>query len=419
MEKIKDRIRERLIAEYLSTSSKDQWKEETLRRDIQRVISELGRYENIDLSREETDSVIRELIDDLLGLGPIREFMDDPEISEIMVNGPDKIYIERAGNMVLSKKQFKDINHLMTIMHKIISPTRRRVDESNPYVDVCFMDGSRVNIILPPVSLTGPVITIRKFLSNISGINDLIKLDTLTKPMADFLSACIKARLNILFSGATGTGKTTTLSVLSSHIDARERIITIEDTAEIRLRQEHVVRLEARSANVEGKGEISIGDLFKNSLRMRPRRLILGEIRGSEALDMLQAASSGHSGCLAVLHASSPQDVISRIETMILTTNSAFPMWAVKKQISSSIDLILHHDQLADGSRKITHVTEVGGIKGEEVELHDLYSYSIDGLDDSGKVMGKWKAHARLPDFYNKFIEYGIKLPKDIFNKAE
>jgi len=333
-----------------------------------------------------------------------------------MVNGPDNVYAEKNGMMALTDIKFESSRQLLQTIEKIMAPTQRRVDESSPYVDASLPDGSRVNIVLPPLSLVGPIITIRKFSRDIATMDDLIKRDTLTDKMAKFLIAAIRAKLNIIFAGATGVGKTTTLNVLSHYIDESERIITIEDTNELRLKQKHVVPLEARQANVEGKGEVTIRDLFKNSLRMRPDRIILGEIRGSEALDMLQAISSGHDGALAVLHASSPSDVVSRIETMIITSNTAIPLWAIRRQMSNAIDIIVMQEQLLDGRRKVTHITEVQGVQNDEVVLRDLFSYEISGISEETKqVMGQWKSWGVVPSFYPRFKLRGLDVPQEIF----
>lgn len=332
-----------------------------------------------------------------------------------MVNGLQKIYIERGGKVQLTDLHFEDEAHLMNTIYRLLESTRRRVDETLPFTDASLADGSRINIIIPPVSLTGPVITIRKFFKEIKDITDLISLGTVNEKMAKFLVAAIKAKLNIIFSGATGSGKTTTLNVLSSYIEPSERIIVIEDTAELSLSQDHVVRLQTKPPSIEGKGEITIRDLFRNSLRMRPRRIILGEIRGAEALDMLQAMTSGHKGSLAVLHAASPQDVISRLETMALLSGVSLPSWAIRRQIASSLDLIIQQDRLSDGSRKIIHITEVRGIEDSELILQDLFSFEIKGLDSEGKVIGNWRAGGVLPRFYSQFAKRGIDLPEDIF----
>lgn len=317
----------------------------------------------------------------------------------------------------MSGVTFDDDEQLMYIIHKILAPTRRRVDESFPYTDLSLRDGSRVNIVIPPLSLDGPTITIRKFSKEIKKIEDLIRLDSIDERLSQFLIASIKAKMNIIFSGATGVGKTTTLSVLSSSIGNDERIITIEDTAEISLDQEHVVRLEARQSNIEGKGEISIRDLFKNSLRMRPERIIIGEIRGAEALDMLQAICSGHRGSLAIIHASSPQDVIYRLETMILTSGVPISLEMIHRQINASINLIVHQEQLLDGSRKITRVTQINGLKGNEVVLEDIFVFHPEGEETAQKVKGRWKATGVVPVSYPLFKKSGIDLPQELFNK--
>jgi len=389
---------------------------------IRRIIDRFLSIPRSALGEEEKGRIIKDLVDefnDLIpGLGPIEGLLNDPSITEIMINGPDKIYIERNGKKILSEIKFHDEDQLRCLMYKILAPTRRRVDETHPYVDVSLKDGSRVNIIIPPLALDGVNITIRKFLGVIKSVEDLIKLGALDRRMAEFLVACIKAKVNMLFSGATGAGKTTTLSVLSSYIDPSERIVTIEDTAELNLNQEHVVRLETRNPNIEGKGKVTIGDLFKNSLRMRPGRIILGEIRGAEALDMLQAMCSGHTGALAVLHASSPVEVIYRLETMILTSGLPISLDIIHRQISAAVQLIIQQDQLADGTRKITHITQVNGLQDGTVVLEDLFNYEISDVDNSGKVQGKFTATGVIPKFYPMFAQKGVHLSKEIFNKG-
>ncbi len=415
LKEIKEKIRQHLISgEYLfNMRTMDK---EKLRKDILRSMEYIISVERLSVALEEREKIVSELIDEVAGFGPLSNLLNDAFVSEIMVNGPDNVYAEKNGMMALTDIKFENNRQLLQTIEKIMAPTQRRVDESSPYVDASLPDGSRVNIVLPPLSLVGPVITIRKFSRDIATMEDLIKRDTLTDKMARFLIAAIRAKLNIIFAGATGVGKTTTLNVLSHYIDESERIITIEDTNELRLKQKHVVPLEARQANVEGKGEVTIRDLFKNSLRMRPDRIILGEIRGSEALDMLQAISSGHDGALAVLHASSPSDVVSRIETMIITSNTAIPLWAIRQQLSNAIDIIVMQEQLLDGRRKVTHITEVQGVQNDEVVLKDLFSYEITGISEENKqVMGQWKVWGAVPSFYPRFKLRGLDVPQDLF----
>ncbi|MDO8748707.1 MAG: CpaF family protein [Candidatus Omnitrophota bacterium] len=410
---LKDKVRHRL-KEHSHIFTNEKINEQELRFTVARIVEELRIRERLQLDENGSKKIIDELIDEFMGFGPLKALLEDKAVTEIMVNGPKKVYVEKEGKMLLSDITFENNQHLLYIIQKILMPTRRHVDELSPFTDVSLPDGSRVNIIIPPVSLAGPVITIRKFIKEFGSIEDLVTLDTLSRDMADFLIAAIRAKLNIIFSGATGSGKTTTLNILSTYISTRERIVTIEDTAELRLNQEHVVSLEARPGNIEGKGDITIRDLFRNTLRMRPGRIILGEVRGGEALDMLQAMCSGHDGSLAVLHASSPLDVVSRIETMILTSGINIPVWAIKKQIASSLNLIIQQEQLADGSRKITHITEARGLDKDELVLQDLFSYEIEGVEDS-KVKGTWKKHGVVPLFFSRFKKKGVELSEEIF----
>lgn len=378
------------------------------------AINEIIKNEGMHIRKDEADRITKELLDELLGFGPLTQLLQDNSITEIMVNGPGKVYVEKDGKICLSPVKFDSQQQLFNIIQKILDTTHRHIDELSPFTDVSLRDGSRVNIVIAPIALDGPVITIRKFLKKFSSIEDLTAVGTVNSKMAEFLVAVIKAKLNIVFSGGTGVGKTTTVNVLSNYISNEERIITIEDTAELKLNQEHVVRLEARPSNMEGKGQISIRDLFKNSLRMRPNRIILGEIRSSEALDMLQAMCSGHNGALSVIHANSPQDVVARIETMILTSGVDIPLWVIRKQIGSSIDLVVHQEQLPDGSRKITHITEVREIKDADFILQDLFSYEIQGFDNF-KVTGIWKSFGVTPLFFEKFKRRGVVISEDIF----
>jgi pilus assembly protein CpaF len=325
------------------------------------------------LSRMERQKIVTEIMDEVVGYGPIEPLIRDPEISEIMVNGPKQVFIERDGKLEKTGISFRDKEHVMHIIDKIVSPLGRRIDESMPMVDARLPDGSRVNAVIPPLSLIGPVITIRKFSREPLTIQDLIRFGTLTPQMATFLEACVKARLNIIISGGTGSGKTSTLNVLSSFIPANERIVTIEDAAELQLNQEHVITLESRPPNIEGKGEITIRDLVRNALRMRPERIVVGEVRSGEALDMLQAMNTGHDGSLTTVHANSPRDLLVRLETMVMMAGMELPAKAIREQIASAFDLIIHQARLRDGSRKITHVTEVVGMEEDKITLQDIF----------------------------------------------
>lgn len=417
MQDLRKMIQQRLMTDY-DILFQENINEEKIIFYIDQIVETLPNKEkdllkNPSLKRE----LARHIMDSIEGLGPLKPLMDDPNVTEIMVNGPDKIFVERKGQMELSTQKFDGERDLMKVIHKMVALTQRRVDESNPYVDVSYSDGSRINIILPPLSLIGPSITIRKFLKELKGMDDLVSRGTLTKEMADFLIAAVKAKLNMVFSGATGTGKTTTLNILLRYVPDSERIITIEDTAELKLDQQNVVRLETRQANVEGKGIISIRDLFRNSLRMRPDRIILGEIRSDESLDMLQAISSGHGGTMAIIHAGSPQEVITRIETMIAMSHVLLPVWVIRKQITSAIDIIVHQDQLTDGTRKITHIAEVREYKDDDVALNDIFSFEAnEDISSSGKIEGEWKKTKVTPLFIKKLRKVDKELAQRLFN---
>jgi pilus assembly protein CpaF len=391
--------------------------EEIIRDRITKIFEYWEKEKNRVIDNAVKETVIKELCDEFLGFGPLQLLMDDPTVTEIMINGPSKVYMEKDGKKVITSVRFDDETHLRHSIEKMLIPAGRRVDESYPYVDFSLKDGSRVNVIIPPLSVGGTTVTIRKFLRSINDVEDLVDLGTIDDRMATFLVACIKAKVNILFSGATGSGKTTTLEVLSSYINNHERIIVIEDTLELTLRKEHVVRLLTRPPNIEGKGEITIRDLFINTLRMRPTRIILGEIRGAESMDYLQALNSGHRGCLAVIHASSPFDALTRLETTALYAGLYMPVWAIRKQIASGVDLIVQHDQLTDGSRKITYITEVlDRMEGEEVILKDIFRYEIEKVDDEGKVIGSFKAK-NTPVFFPLFRKKGVELSENIFKE--
>jgi pilus assembly protein CpaF len=362
---------------------------------------------------------VEELIHDLTGFGPINPLLLDEEITEIMVNGPNQVYVERGGRVELSYVQFRDDEHVMSIIDKIVSPIGRRVDESSPMVDARLPDGSRVNVIIPPLSLKGPTITIRKFAKEPFTIENLIDFGTTTREMAIFLEACVKARLNVFVSGGTGSGKTTTLNVLSSFIPSDERIVTIEDAAELQLWQDHVVSLESRPANIEGKGAITIRDLVRNSLRMRPERIVIGEVRGGEALDMLQAMNTGHDGSLATGHSNSPRDMISRLETMVLMAGLDLPVKAIREQIAGAVDLIIQQTRLRDGTRKITNITEVQGMEGDVIVLQDIFSFRQTGVDEDGKIVGKLVPTGVRPKFYERLETSGIHIPASVFIEEE
>lgn len=363
--------------------------------------------------------IVSDLKDEMLGLGPIEVLLKDPSVTEVMVNGPKKIFIERNGRLQLTDVQFHDDSHVMNIIERILSPIGRHIDEAVPLVDARLEDGSRVNIIIPPLSLIGPCITIRKFANRALSVEDLISFGTLDRKMADFIKACIQARINILVSGGTGSGKTTTLNVLSSFIPENERIVTIEDAAELRLQQEHVVTLESRPANIEGSGEITIRDLVKNALRMRPDRIIVGEVRGGEALDMLQAMNTGHDGSLTTAHANSPRDALSRLETMVLMAGFEMPIKAIREQISSAIELVLQQSRLKDGSRKITHITEIQHMEGEIITTQELFRFEQTGMDENGKLIGHFVATGMQPGFMEKFQINGVSLPDNFFMPEE
>ena len=367
----------------------------------------------------ERGRIVSDLRVDMLGLGPIESLLKDPSITEIMVNGPKKVFIERMGKLQLSGVQFHDDAHVMNIIERILSPIGRHIDESTPLVDARLKDGSRVNIIIPPLALCGPCITIRKFAQKALSVENLISFGTLDRKMADFIRACIQARINILVSGGTGSGKTTTLNVLSSFIPENERIVTIEDAAELKLQQTHVVTLESRPANIEGSGQITIRDLVKNALRMRPDRIIVGEVRSGEALDMLQAMNTGHDGSLTTAHANTPRDALSRLETMVLMAGFEMPVRAIREQISSAIELILQQSRLKDGSRKITYITEVQHMEGDVITTQDLFRFEQTGMDADGKLTGHFVSTGMQPSFMEKFQTNGVELPEDFFMPDE
>lgn len=411
-------VHKKIIDELKAQALEDDSEGGELAAKIEQRVLEILADQGEPLPRAERQRLAREITDDAVAFGPITPLLNDPEISEVMVNGPQKVYVERRGKLQLTDVRFRDNAHVMHIIEKIVAPLGRRIDESMPMVDARLPDGSRVNAIIPPVALNGPTITIRKFFKDPLTIEDLIQLGTLTPEIAKFLEMCVKGRLNIIVSGGTGSGKTTTLNILSSFIPGDERIITIEDAAELQLRQEHVITLESRPPNIEGRGAITIRDLVRNALRMRPDRIVVGEVRSGEALDMLQAMNTGHDGSLTTGHANSPRDMLSRLETMVLMAGMDLPVRAIREQIASAIDLIIHQSRLKDGSRKITHLTEVQGMEGEIITLQDIFLFRQEGYDQGGKVKGRILATGIRPKFLSKLEANGIVLPPEIFSPS-
>ncbi len=363
------------------------------------------------------DELVASVADEVLGLGPIEGLINEPAVSEVMVNAPDEVFYEKEGRLYLSSVRFRDEAHIMRIIERIVAPLGRRVDESSPMVDARLPDGSRVNVILPPVAPKSPTITIRMFQADKMTIEDLIQLNSLTREVAEFLRACVLVRLNIIVSGGTGTGKTTMLNALSSFIPDTERIVTIEDPTELRLQQGHVVSLEARPISLEGKGEVTMRDLVRNSLRMRPDRIIVGEVRGPEAFDMMQAMNTGHEGSLGTVHANTPRDALARIENMILMAGLDLPMRAIREQIASAIHMVIQIARLPDGTRRLTKVSEISGMEGEVVTMQDLFSFEQTGVDSDGRVLGEFRPTGIRPNFATKFEIAGVHLPTDLFSK--
>ena len=359
--------------------------------------------------------IMREVRDDILGFGPIQSLLDDPEVSEVMVNGPKKVYVEKKGQLTRTGITFEDNDAVLRVIDRIILPLGRRVDSDSPTVDARLPDGSRVNAVIPPVAVDGPSITIRKFRKDKLSMAQLVEIGSITESMSEFLRACVVSRLNIIVSGGTGAGKTTLLNVLSSLIPETERIVTIEDAAELQLQQEHVVRLESKAANVEGKGQVTIRDLVRNALRMRPDRIIVGECRGGETLDMLQAMNTGHDGSLTTLHANTPRDALSRTETMVLMAGMDLPIKVIRQQVSAAIDVIVQQSRLKDGSRKVTAITEVAGMEGDTIVLTDIFRFEQTGIGLQGKIIGQLKPTGIRPLFTPRLEAAGFKLPPEVF----
>jgi len=385
-----------------------------VRRQIEELFGKIADEEGLALTRAERVRMLEQITDEILGLGPLEPLLRDETITEVMVNGPQQVYIEREGRLELTNVTFQNDEHVMKIIQRIIAPIGRRVDESSPMVDARLADGSRVNAIIPPLSLVGPVITIRKFSATPFTVEDMIRFGTATPEMFEFLEACVKARLNIFVSGGTGSGKTTMLNILSSFIPDDERIVTIEDAAELQLRQEHVITLESRPSNIEGKGAIPIRELVRNALRMRPDRIIVGECRSAEALDMLQAMNTGHDGSMSTGHANAPRDMLARLETMVLMAGMDLPLRAIREQIASAVDLIVHQNRLKDGTRKIVNITEVQGMEGDVIVMQDIFVFEQTAVVE-GKIQGRLRPTGIRPKFVEKFDAAGIHLPPNVF----
>jgi pilus assembly protein CpaF len=408
----KYRVQNRLINEL--DPKMDLTNQVEVKRQIEDLFGRIADEEGLALTRAERVRMLEQITDEILGLGPLEPLLRDATITEVMVNGPQQVYIERDGKLELTGVTFQNDEHVMKIIQRIIAPIGRRIDESSPMVDARLVDGSRVNAIIPPLSLVGPVVTIRKFAASPFTVEDLIRFGTATAEMFEFLEACVKARLNIFVSGGTGSGKTTTLNVLSSFIPDDERIVTIEDAAELQLRQEHVVTLEARPSNIEGKGAIPIRELVRNALRMRPDRIVVGEVRSAEALDMLQAMNTGHDGSMSTGHANSPRDMLARLETMVLMAGMDLPLRAIREQTASAVDLIVHQNRLKDGTRKIVSITEVQGMEGDVIVMQDVFTFEQTGVVE-GKIEGRLKPTGIRPKFVEKFEAAGIHLPPNTF----
>ncbi len=414
---LKTRIHDRLI-DLIDLSLMDSLDETLLKQEIRRLVERILSEEKdpVPLNFNETERLYKEIQNEVLGLGPLEPFMQDPTVSDILVNTYKQVYLERFGKLETTEARFKDDAHLRRIIDKIVSAVGRRIDESCPMVDARLADGSRVNAIIPPLALDGPILSIRRFAVEPLELDDLLTLKTLTPEIGELIKGVVRARLNILISGGTGTGKTTLLNVLSRFIPTTERIVTIEDSAELQLKQEHVVRLETRPPNIEGKGEVTQRDLVRNSLRMRPDRIIVGEVRGGEVIDMFQAMNTGHDGSLSTIHANSPRDALMRLETLVALTGLNIPSLFIRKYVSSALNIIIHLARLMDGSRKITSFQEITGMEGDIITMQEIFSFEQTGIDPNGAVKGRFRAKGIRPRFIEKFKSMGIPVPYDLFD---
>ncbi|MCF8010964.1 MAG: CpaF family protein [Clostridiales bacterium] len=419
-EEMKTRLHKSVIDKLKDVPEENKEDNNTLARHIEEIVDETLKEDETSphIPRGDRQRIAGEIIDEITGFGPITPLLNNADVNEVMVNGPYNVYVEKGGRLIKTDVHFKDNDHVMHVIERIVSPLGRRIDESMPMVDARLPDGSRVNAIIPPLALHGPTITIRKFSQEALCMEDVINFGTLTKQMAQFIEACVKSRLNVIISGGTGSGKTTSLNIISSFVPGSERIVTIEDSAELQLLQEHVLTLESRPPNIEGKGAITIRDLVRNALRMRPDRIVVGEVRSQEALDMLQAMNTGHDGSLTTGHANSPRDMLSRLETMVLMAGMDLPLRAIREQISSAIDLIVHQSRLRDGSRKITHITEVQGMESDVIVLQDLFRFHQHGVNSDGSVSGDFQSTGIRPKFIDQLETAGFSLPTDIFQSS-
>ncbi|MFO1062653.1 MAG: CpaF family protein [Pirellulales bacterium] len=415
-ENTKRRIHSKLV-DKLDLNRIGDMKGDVLRREIRMVVEHLCDAENTLLNRTERDRIIEEVLDETFGLGPLEFLLKDASISDILINGPKNIYVERRGRLEKTEVEFRDNSHLMQIIDRIVSKVGRRVDETCPMVDARLEDGSRVNAIIPPLALDGAAVSIRRFGSNPLKLEDLLNYKAFTPEMVMLLEGCIKARLNMVICGGTGSGKTTLLNTLSSFIQNDQRIVTIEDAAELQLQQDHVVRLETRPANIEGTGAVTATDLVKNALRMRPERIIIGECRGGETLDMLQAMNTGHDGSLTTIHANNPRDGVARLETMVMMAGFELPMKAIRQQISSAVNLIVQANRLQGGPRRVTHITEVVGMEQDTVVMQDIYKFVQDGIDEAGKAFGHFECTGVRPTFMHRLESAGVRLPASAFRQ--
>ena len=416
IEIIKRRMHQRLV-DKIDLSRVGDLKGESFRREIRQVVEHLCDSENTFLNRSERDKIVEEVLDETLGLGPLEFLLKDPSISDILINGPKNIFVERGGQLVKTDVEFRDNAHLMQIIDRIVSKVGRRVDETSPMVDARLEDGSRVNAIIPPLALDGACVSIRRFGSNPVKLEGLLNFKAFTPEMVMLLEGCIKARLNIIISGGTGSGKTTLLNTLSSFIQNDQRVVTIEDAAELQLQQEHVVRLETRPSNIEGTGAITATDLVRNALRMRPERIIIGECRGGETLDMLQAMNTGHDGSMTTVHSNSPRDAIARLETLVMMAGYDLPIKAIRQQVAGAVDLIIQANRLQGGARRVMNITEVQGMEQDTVVLQDIYRYVQEGVDENGKAHGYFEATGVRPSFMPRLESAGIRLPASAFRQ--